>query len=38
MRLLYEYGGIYLDTDMEAIASFDNLLKYSFLQVKKMMK
>lgn len=35
MRLLYEYGGIYLDTDMEAIASFDNLLKYSFFAGKE---
>ncbi|MCS5873180.1 hypothetical protein LN650_10790 [Klebsiella pneumoniae subsp. pneumoniae] len=35
MKILYEYGGFYLDTDMEAIASFDNLLSYSFFCRKR---
>lgn len=28
MDVLYEYGGIYLDTDVELLKSFDPLLKY----------
>ena len=28
LKVLYEYGGIYMDTDVEAIKSFDSLLKH----------
>lgn len=28
LKVLYEYGGIYLDTDVKVNKSFDNLLKY----------
>lgn len=28
LKVLYDYGGIYLDTDVEAIKSFDSLLSY----------
>ena len=27
LKILYEYGGIYFDTDVEVIKSFDNILK-----------
>lgn len=30
LKVLYEHGGIYLDTDIEVIKSFDPLLNYSF--------
>lgn len=29
LRILYEYGGIYLDTDIQVLKSFDNLLNDS---------
>ncbi len=29
LKVLLEYGGIYLDTDVEVIKSFDNLLNYN---------
>jgi mannosyltransferase OCH1-like enzyme len=28
LKVLYEYGGIYFDTDVEVVKSFDELLKY----------
>lgn len=28
LDIIYEYGGIYLDTDVEMVRSFDDLLKY----------
>ena len=30
-KVLYEYGGIYLDTDVEVFKSFDDLLDYHFV-------
>ena len=30
LKALYEYGGIYLDTDVEVYKKFDDLLEYSF--------
>lgn len=30
LKALYEYGGIYLDTDVELYKNFDELLKYKF--------
>ena len=29
LKVLYEYGGIYMDTDVEVVKNFDNLLLYS---------
>ncbi|MEK0248788.1 glycosyltransferase [Raoultella sp. BAC10a-01-01] len=35
MKVLYEHGGIYLDTDMEIIKSFDDLLIHDFFAGKE---
>lgn len=29
LKVLYEYGGIYMDTDVEVVKPFDDLLKYN---------
>lgn len=31
LKVLYEYGGIYMDTDIEVCKSFNNLLKYNLV-------